>query len=327
VLLTSTIVVVASEKMYWYPGAYAPMAVAELVLFYSLAVMPLLYVMQRYRVGTLAGLVLASGVFAMITEGIITPIVYSDGPLPVMFLYFLGWHGLISVVFIWYTVHRWALLGRRRALGLWSALLGLGWGVWSTDYWRAQTIAEQAAENLEEPGLWDVGQWAVPKFAAFAFGFTALLIVCHWLLGFVWPTEWKPSRASTVVVSLALASWLALWTVAIPYAPVKFAAIVGLLVWLLRRSRRVGGGATLLSLGSGRVQFVNLVPLVAMPAGAVAGYSMMAVVDLGGAGLDAIYFGLVAATLAAGALSVAWASRRIVSSKESGASNASVLSR
>ena len=53
----------------------------------------------------------------------------------------------------------------------------------------------------------------------------------------------------------------------------------------------------------------------------------MAGVDLGSAGLDAIYFGLVAATLAAGTLGFAWASRRIVSSKKSGASNISVLSR
>ena len=237
VTLTSTIVVVASEKMFWYTGGYTAAGVIELTLFYSLAVLPLLYVMGRYAIDSTGRLVLAAGIFAMVVEGVITPVVYEDGPLPVMFLYFLGWHGLLGVVFTWYTVHRWALLGRRRALAIWSVSLGMAWGIWSTKYWRAETIAEQMVENRQEPGLWEVGQWTVAKFGLFAYGFTALMIGCHWLLGFVWPRHWKPSRGWTIAVALALMAWLGLWTVAVPYAPLKFAAFVGILIWLLRRSR------------------------------------------------------------------------------------------
>ncbi len=302
VMLTSAVVVVASEKMYWYTGAYTPGAVIELTLYYSAAVMPLLYALGRFAVDTTGRLVLAAGIFAMVTEGIITPVVYSDGPLPVMFLYFLGWHGLMSVVFLWYTVHRWALLGRRRRLALASALVGLMWGVWSTNYWRSQTVAEQAAENLEEPGLWDVGQWAVPKYALFAFGFTAVVIACHWLLGFVWPDDWRPSRVWTVVVAVALVAYLGLWTVAIPWAPVKFAAVVGILVWLLHRSRPQPGSVTLLAENAGRIQLVNLLPLVCMPVAAVAGYALMAGLDLDDAALGLVYWAFVAATVITGVL-------------------------
>ncbi len=307
VMLTSTIVVVASEKMFWYTGAYSPVGVIELTLFYSLAVMPLLYVVGRYRVDGGGRLVVAAGIFAMVVEGVITPVVYEDGPLPVMFLYFLGWHGLLSVVFLWYTVRRWALRGRRRSLALWSATLGMAWGVWSTNYWRADTIAEQLAENRQEPGLWDVGQWAVPKFGLFAFGFTALVIVCQWLLGFVWPRAWRPSRGWTVVVTVALVAWLGLWTVAIPYAPLKFASFVGFLAWLLRRSRPPLESPTLLSGNVGRARLTNLAPLLLLPTGAVVTYALLTELDYGEPALDAIHWALVVATFLAGALAATWA--------------------
>ena len=305
-MLSSTVVMVASEKMYWYTGAYTATALVELTLFYSLAVMALLYAMGRYSVDTTGRLVLAAGIFALVTEGIITPVVYSDGPLPVMFLYFLGWHGLISIVFVWYTVHRWALLGRRTPLALWSAALGVAWGVWSTNYWRPETIAEQAAENLEGES-WDVGQWAVSKFALFAFSFTALLIVCHWLLGFVWPQEWNPRRGWTIATGFVFVAWLALWTAAVPYAPVKFFAFVGFLVWLLHRSRPGAGSATLLARNSGRVPLANLSPLLWMPAGAVAAYAAMTGLDPDDGALGAIYWILVGATLSGGTLAGLWA--------------------
>ena len=316
-MLTSAIVVVASEKMYWYTGTYTAVGVIELTLFYSLAVMAMLYAIGRYAVDSTGRLVLASGIFAMVTEGIITPVVYSDGPLPVLFVYFLGWHGLLSVVFLWYTVRRWALLGRRRRLALWSGLLGLAWGIWSTNYWRAQTIAEQAAENSEEPGLWDIGQWAVPEFAAFAFGFTALAIGCHWLLGFVWPRHWEPSRGWTTAIAIGLVAYLGLWTVAIPYAPLKFAAIVGLLVWLLHRSRPQPGSVTLLARNAGRVRMVNLLPLACLPSGAVASYALMTGLDLGDPALGTIYWTLVTATALGGALAILWAGREAVVGRRS----------
>ncbi len=307
VMLTSAVVVVASEKMFWYTGAYRAGPLIELTLFYSLAVMPLLYAMGRYEVDTTGRLVLAAGIFAMVTEGVITPVVYSDGPFPVMFFYFLGWHGLLSVVFLWYTVHRWALHGRRRSLALWSGLLGLAWGLWSTNYWRPVTIAEQAAENREEAGFWEIGQWSVPKFALFAFGFTALVISCHWLLGFVWPRDWKPSRAWTIFVAVALVAYLGLWTVAIPYAPLKFAAFVGLLVWLLHRSRpQLDSATTLLAANAGRVRLVDLLPLVSMPAGAVVMYALMADLDAADPALDLIYQSLVVITALAGAVAAVW---------------------
>lgn len=306
VMLSSAVVMVASEKMYWYTGAYTAGALVELTLFYSLAVMALLHVMGRYSVDTTGRLVLAAGIFALVTEGIITPVVYSDGPLPVMFLYFLGWHGLISVVFVWYTVHRWALLGRRRSLAVWSGVLGVAWGVWSTNYWRPETIAEQAAENLEGES-WDVGQWAVPKFALFSFGFTVVLIGCHWLLGFVWPQRWSPSRGWTITIGLALVAWLALWTVAVPYAPLKFLAFAGFLVWLLHRSRPGAGSATLLARNAGRVRLTNLSPLVCLPSGAVASYAVMTGLDVNDRVLGAIYWILVGATFSGGALTAMWA--------------------
>ena len=43
-------------------------------------------------------------------------------------------------------------------------------------------------------------------FGWYAITFTAVLIVSHWLLGYVWPRRWQPSRITNrVVLVLTLA--------------------------------------------------------------------------------------------------------------------------
>ena len=135
-VLSSVIVVVSSEKYYWYPSGFSGIAFVELVRFYSLAVAATLWVIERYKVESASSLVLASGVFALGVEGIITPVLYEDGPVPAL-AHFFAWHGLASVGFCWYLARKLALSGRRARLALGSTLYGASWGLWSTTYWRS----------------------------------------------------------------------------------------------------------------------------------------------------------------------------------------------
>ncbi len=125
------ILVVWSEKMYWYLPGYT---FVELVIFYSFPTMMLLWAIGRFRVSNTAALALTADLFTLAVEGIITPVVYEDGPLPIVGLYLYAWHGGLSVMFGWYIIRKWALAHRRVALGVASLGMGAVWGLWSTTY-------------------------------------------------------------------------------------------------------------------------------------------------------------------------------------------------
>jgi len=63
-------------------------------------------------------------------------------------------------------------------------------------------------------------------------------MVGHWLLGFVWQSEWSITRRWTAAVGLLLALQLVVVTAAVPWAPLKLGALVGTVVWWLRRTAR-----------------------------------------------------------------------------------------
>ena len=42
--------------------------------------------------------ILGGAIFAFLVEGVMIPIIYADGPLPVFAALFVGWHGLLAVV-------------------------------------------------------------------------------------------------------------------------------------------------------------------------------------------------------------------------------------
>lgn len=310
VVLSAAIVVVSSEKFYWYPQGFTAVGFVELSAFYALPVAATLWVIERYNINRPWPILLASGIFALGVEGIITPVLYEDGPVPALALYFFAWHGVLSFGFCWYLARRWALTGCRTRLAMGSALYGAAWGLWSVTYWRTESIEEFETENAAGDASWDPGQWGVPKFALYAATFTAVLITAHWLLGFVWPTDWQTTRRWNLATALLLAAGLALITITIPWAPLK----LGLLGWLIvRQLRRAGTGSARLTVFDalqGRPTLVQLAPLCLLAAVAVAVYAAAAAFEPTTAVLDAIYNGTVAFQVVAGLIVVVMACRR-----------------
>ncbi len=301
VLLSSAIVVVSSEKFYWYPQGFSASGFVELVLFYSLGIMAAFLAISRYRIHNLSGVVLASGIYALVVEGIVTPVLYEDGVLPLLALYFFAWHGLISFMFCWYLARRWAISNQRKRLALWSTVYGVFWGIWSVTYWLPDSIADMQADLAAGDGTWDPGQWPVAKFSLYAITFTAVLMAAHWLLGFVWPTDWHPTKRWTVGIGGLLLAGMALITFAIPWAPLKLGALGWILVIALRRASGSTDARSIFASMAGRASFGQLAPLVMLAAGAITAYSVLSLVNPSDSVLRAIYWSTVSLQIASGA--------------------------
>ena len=291
--LSAAVVVVTSEKFYWYPQQFAVGAFMELVAFYSLPLTLTFVVIDRYRVCGVQAVGIASAVFALVVEGVITPVLYEDGPLPVMALYFLAWHGYASFVFGWYLVRRWALAGRRGLLAVAATVQGATWGLWSITWWRAESIAEFEAENAAGTGTWDPGQWPTARFAAYAMTASVVLVVAHRLLDLVWPNDWALTRRWRRALLVVTVMGVALISVAVPWAPLKLAALGWPIVVLLRRHRDRTGGSTdrvVFAELSGRVRSLDLAPLLLGGPAAIIVYGTLAALDPSAAFLDGVFW-------------------------------------
>lgn len=310
VVVSASIVVVSSEKFYWYPQGFSAVAFVELAAFYALPVAATFWAVERFNITGVWRVVLASGLFALGVEGIITPVLYEDGPLPLLALYFFAWHGILSFVFCWYLARKWALAGRRANLALWSAVYGAGWGLWSVTYWRTASIEEFEAEIATGEANWSPGQWSVPKFALYAATFTAVLITAHWFLGFVWPKDWQTTRRWNIPTGLLLVAGLAIITVAVPWAPLKLILLGWLIIARLRRTNASPDDGNLFSELRGRATLSQLAPLGLLAPAAIAVYGAVAVIEPTDAILDGIYGGTVAVQIVAGSIAFVIAFRR-----------------
>jgi hypothetical protein len=262
-------------------------------------------VIDRYSVRTFRQMAAASLAYALVTEGIITPVIYGDGPLPVLAVYFAGWHSGLAVLFLWYGVRRLALRSQRARLA-WSALVvGVAWGLWSTVYWRASAIADMRREAAAGEAVWDAGQWPTGKFAVHAFAVTAAVILAHRLLGGVWQERFATTRRWVRVVVVLLLAGLGVMTVVVFFAPLKLAALAWVVLRLVRARPTEQIGPGLLAQMTGQVLLADLVPLLIMPAAAVGAYGSMAAVDPSDSALGVG----VAVTLLAGVLVIVSASR------------------
>lgn len=97
VILSTATMVFFSEKAYWYPQGYA---LGELILFYAFPVYACFWAIAHFRVRRLPALILVAALYAFLVEGVITPVIYEAGLFdPIMPAYFIGWHGLLAVIF------------------------------------------------------------------------------------------------------------------------------------------------------------------------------------------------------------------------------------
>lgn len=79
VFLSAMILVFFSEKVFWYTQGFK---ILELTLIYSLPAFLLFWVLETYRVNRFYLLVIGGALFAYLVEGVITPVLYEGGLLP-----------------------------------------------------------------------------------------------------------------------------------------------------------------------------------------------------------------------------------------------------
>ncbi|MEM7323651.1 MAG: hypothetical protein AAF531_11250 [Actinomycetota bacterium] len=291
VYVVAVITVVGSERMFWYWTGSAS-AHLEGAIFYSASTAGFLAVLRRFEVHSWWGVVLSVPIYAYITEGVITPVLYSGGPTPVFPLWFTGWHGLLSVLLLFVGVRALAVAGRRRWLAGLSVALGVFWGSW--------LITSLLPHQLNDPELIEVHGELIPlppaSFLGYAVVFTGFLFGGHLLLNRVWPTE--PHRLmarSDRVLAVVLLLGAALWTVAVPWALPMFVGLCWLQFRFLRRHRtqRDSHAPTFLEALAGPVSWRSLVPLTLIAPVAAGTYWLWWTVDPPEATLDALFWGVI----------------------------------
>lgn len=302
--LTSVIVVMASERVYWYWAGLNADSIFVMSTFYLVPTTSALWILAHIRARRIHQVVLGGAIFAFLTEGILTPVIYADGPLPFLASLFVGWHGVLSFVGFWYLIRSWLIAQQTRLLAVASALFGSLWGVWAF-----------AASFTDPPDLMEGGGRILPpgEFAVYAIGVGAVLAVAHWLIGFVWPTGWRPTRVSTWAVALVAIVYFAIGVVpAVLWAPIKLSLLIGGTFWLLRRSAadEQEGEPTIFDRLGGSVRLRDVVAILPMPVMAAATYGAVWAIDPGESASVIVYWVLVTGQVLGGAAAYVWAARR-----------------
>lgn len=300
--------VVASERIYWYWAGIDADSLSVLTVYYAVAIAVAVTALVHAPGTGRRRVVLGGAVFALVVEGIITPVIYEDGPLPVLFLMFVGWHGVLGFVGVVWLLRRWALDGRSLRIAFGASVVGVGWGVWAlasavTDRVTAEEFAAEGA------GSSDV---LVPiDFASYAAWVGVALIAAHMAADRLWPASgWLPSRSGKVSTFVAAGALAALHVVpAVPWAPIKLGAI-GFVLWrLLARTSEPAAGHTVIDALGGRIRYRHLLPIVLLPATAALTYAALWPLRDGDL-MTGLYVGIIGIQVLAGIVALVWATRR-----------------
>lgn len=269
--LTSVIVVMAAERAYWPWGGISVDNLFGIAVFYLLPVAATLWLLAATGASRIEHVVLGGAVLAFLVEGVLTPVIYEDGALPLLAMLFVGWHGLVAFVGFWYLTRRWLLERRVGRLASAAGAFGLYWGLWATT-WRLPESREglEVAEAAPDP----------VAFAFYALVVGMVLAGAHWLSGFVWPSELRASRGVGIALGVGLIGYHLVAAVAVvPWATVKLVALLAPVVWLLWRTRL--DEPTVFAQLAGHVRPSDTAGLLVMPAVAAAVYALAAGWDVG----------------------------------------------
>ena len=299
------VLVTVSEQVYWYWHGVGVGSLVELPLFYLVAALPALWLTQTLPARTVPQLVLISAMYAFLVEGVLTTVLYSDGPLPILAALFVGWHGLFAFVGGGYFTHLWLVRGELRKLAISMLLVGFGWGAWA------------AAAGLADPpaAFPDAMPFSAPAFAWYAFRVTAVFALAHWLVGLLLPAAARSWRwRDFFAVSLPALAFFTLTVLpAVPWAPLKLGVLLAGTWWLLQRSRasEPPDAAPLLERLTGRIRLRDTSVLFLAPATATASFALLTLLDHLGL-LAAIYWFFTAVQVAVGALAMVWTARQVL---------------
>ena len=310
IFISAVLAMTASERVYWYwgfadgPPADVVLGTIEGALFYSVPMAAALWVMAKTPARQIHQLVLASAVFAFIVEGVLTAVIFEAGPLdPIFPAMFIGWHGILAMVGFWYLTRRW-LLERRRWLLLTAAtVMGVAWGLWTTNSWLPENLTDvepDMVKTIADPA----------SFALYAAWVGAVFILGHWLLGRAWQPKFNPGRLGTAALAVVLIGLHFIIVLAVPWAPIKLAAMLGIVGWALVRSRRRFEGPTILEQLDGGVRWRDAALIAVMPIAAAATYATAWTGDLSNGVIEIIFLTMVFLQVAAGASFFTWAVAR-----------------
>ncbi len=308
VYLTSTILVTASERVFWYWAGFNFDSVLFLGVFYLIPTAAGLWVMALAPAVQVHQIVLAGAFYAIVTEGVLTPVIYSDGPLPVLAAMFVTWHGLIAFVGFWYLVRRWLLRRDLTPLMAGSMSFGAFWGVWTL----ASAVGDppNAAEALESD--FDLTVLDPTNFGRYAVMVGATLVAAHWMIGFVWPTGWRPTRRATIALLVVCGVYFSIAVLpAVVWAPLKLSIMLVLTWRLLRRHQEFAPEtSTVLDQMSGRVRLLDCSVLLLMPLTAASVYALMWPLQNNPQILRTTYWSFVWIQVVIGSIAYIWAWRQ-----------------
>lgn len=308
VYLSSIIMVMASERVYWFWAGLDFESVFLLGAFYVIPASVGIWAVALTPAKRPYQVVLAGAIFAFVVEGVLTPIIYGDGPLPIMAAMFVGWHGLISFVGFWYLTRTWLVNGETGRLSIVAAGFGSFWGVWAVV--SAVTDPPETAEIGFDATLLAPG-----GFARYALAVGATFALAHWLIGYVWPVGWRPSKFSTwAIATIAVAYMVVAVLPAVIWAPIKLAVLIGG-TWLLIRLSRMQVSQdepSIIDKLNGHPRLRRIAPILLMPLTAALAYAATWAVRGYGELMGGVYWVLVGAQITVGAAAFIWAGRRAV---------------
>lgn len=303
--LSALLMMVASERVYWYWSGVTFESVVVLPLFYAVGTAAALWALALTGASRIRQLVLAGAVFAFVIEGVVTPVIYADGFLPVFAAMFVGWHGLVGLVGFWYLARRWLLAGRLRILAGASAVAGLIWGAWARGSGSSNTLDAEAISDITAEGL-DAAVYSPGQFAVYAMAVGMIFAGGHWLIGYFWPKDWQPTVRSTRAVVLVAVGYMALAVLpAVIWAPLKLALLVVPTIWLMRRGST--RQPSIIEGLHGRVPLRRTAVLIILPVTAALAYWFVEGLGLNDDGLATIYWLVVAAQVVGGGVAYIWA--------------------
>lgn len=308
VALTALIVVMASERAYWTIGGLSVETLVGVPAFYLLPTGAALWALAAAGAQRTAQVVAGGAIFAFVVEGVLTAVVYEDGPLPVLALMFVGWHGLIAFVGFWYLIRRWLVERRRLALSMSAVAFGVYWGTWSLTWTLPDPFGTDPVE-LAELGAGATALTPI-EFLWYSLTVGAILAAAHWLLGFVWPRALRAGRRTGVTIAVLAGVYHGVAVLpAVMWAPLKLGALIGGAWWLLRRVPKCQE-SDIFSALHGRVLIRDAALVMAMPIASAVTYWVLWAASLSDASVQGLLETMVFSQVIAGAAGLIWAARR-----------------
>lgn len=261
VIATGYILMFFSENLFWARLRPDNSVIDWLYTWiaYSLAAYIFLWVTSYFRARSFWALFLAGAVFGWIVEGIIETTTYKILPLSISFTG-LAWHASISVMVGWYAIRR--ALQKNSALHTLriAALIGIGYGLWAIYWWI-------------EPD--DGGKATIAGFAAYSLVATILALLAYRLYDWVAVEDYTPGLPGRIIVGLIALLYFVFVTIKAAPVALPILPVLLLLTYIpLRRNKEIETGASILSEKIKPVAIWNYLSLFAIPAIAIAFYSI-----------------------------------------------------